>query len=221
MNDKDPVFSAFVDDELSNAERNEQIDQISKDVNLQYRLKRYQLIGDLMRQEVASQVDLDFSARVMRQIHSIEATGSKQFASADNRQAVGKANWLAGWFKPLSGLAVAASVAYVAVIGLQNTLITNDSDSKIPAVATQLNEEQRLISQQVERLVQMPMTSSIRQVSAPALQLSGDRLQWQVNQHQKGLQTKLNSYLVNHTEYSNPMHGIIPHARVVGFDTDR
>jgi hypothetical protein len=35
------------------------------------------------------------------------------------------------------------------------------------------------------------------------------------------LQQKLNAYLVNHTEYSNSMQGLIPQARVAGFDAQQ
>lgn len=49
------------------------------------------------------------------------------------------------------------------------------------------------------------------------LQTPGTR--WRVERDLPGLQQKLNGYLVNHTEYSNSVQGLIPQARVAGFDT--
>ena len=43
-------------------------------------------------------------------------------------------------------------------------------------------------------------------------------MRWKVKNDAPGLQQKLNGYLVNHTEYSNSMQGLIPQARVAGFD---
>jgi hypothetical protein len=43
-------------------------------------------------------------------------------------------------------------------------------------------------------------------------------MRWKVIEGAPALQQKLNAYLVNHTEYSNSMQGLIPQVRVVGFD---
>jgi hypothetical protein len=51
------------------------------------------------------------------------------------------------------------------------------------------------------------------------LQLPGTR--WKVDREMPALQQKLNAYLVNHTEYSNSVQGLIPQARVAGFDSQQ
>ncbi|MFT5398507.1 MAG: hypothetical protein ACI8XW_001297, partial [Gammaproteobacteria bacterium] len=43
-------------------------------------------------------------------------------------------------------------------------------------------------------------------------------MRWKVEKSNPQIQQKLNAYLVNHTEYSNSMQGLIPQARVAGFD---
>jgi len=47
---------------------------------------------------------------------------------------------------------------------------------------------------------------------------SGTR--WKLEQESPVLQRKLNAYLVNHTEYSSSIQGLIPQARVAGFDAE-
>jgi len=44
---------------------------------------------------------------------------------------------------------------------------------------------------------------------------------WKLEQESPVLQRKLNAYLVNHTEYSSSMQGLIPQARVAGFDAEQ
>jgi len=46
-------------------------------------------------------------------------------------------------------------------------------------------------------------------------------MRWKVEHESPGMQQKLNAYLVNHTEQSNSMQGLIPQARVAGFDTQQ
>ena len=46
-------------------------------------------------------------------------------------------------------------------------------------------------------------------------------MRWKVDNDAPALQQKLNAYLVNHTEYSSSMQGLIPQARVAGFDAQQ
>jgi hypothetical protein len=48
--------------------------------------------------------------------------------------------------------------------------------------------------------------------------VGADGTRWKMQNESPVLQQKLNAYLVNHTEYSNSMQGLIPQARVAGFD---
>ena len=46
-------------------------------------------------------------------------------------------------------------------------------------------------------------------------------MRWRLESESPMLQQKLNAYLVNHTEYSSSMQGLIPQARVAGFDAQQ
>ena len=62
------LLDEFADDEASRLS----LDEVEGDVNLQYRMRRYQMIGDALRHELPKQIDTDFSAKVMAQINQIE-----------------------------------------------------------------------------------------------------------------------------------------------------
>ncbi|MDH5593931.1 MAG: anti-anti-sigma factor, partial [Gammaproteobacteria bacterium] len=65
-------------------------------------------------------------------------------------------------------------------------------------------------SQQVASTVTAPL-------SQEWVRVSGTR--WDVKQ--PAVESRLNSYLVNHNEYSNGMQGVLPYARIVGYDSEK
>ncbi|MDH3901132.1 MAG: sigma-E factor negative regulatory protein [Gammaproteobacteria bacterium] len=117
-------LSALVDDELTEAEQALLVKRLGSDTDLHRRLARYQLISDTLRNQLPDHVDPAFSARVQAAVRN-ESTGVVSAIPASNR--------LAALLKPVAGLAVAASVAVVAVLSLQS--VREDAASP-PAVAS-------------------------------------------------------------------------------------
>jgi sigma-E factor negative regulatory protein RseA len=113
-------LSALVDNELAGAEQALLVRQLGADPALCERLARYQLISDALQNHLPPQVDADFHK-------SIQAALQDEPALHD------ESSRFTGLFKPLAGLAVAASVAVVAVLSLQS--IRNEPAST-PAVAS-------------------------------------------------------------------------------------
>ena len=111
------------------------------------------------------------------------------------------------WFRPFAGLAVAASVAIVTV-----ALWQPQQDP------TQGEELASTDQQKIEQLAGQQIAGSAVPVSI-RIQSVGTR--WKLEHESPVLQRKLNSYLVNHTEHSNSMQGLIPQARVAGFDAQQ
>ncbi len=220
MKNTNEVFSAFIDSELTSAESKEQITEASADVNLRYRMQRYQLIGDVMRQDVGAEVQLDFATKMSAQIAQLEPLSKPTTITTEPTESAGL---FAKWFKPVTGFAVAASVAWVAVISLQSLI---NVDSRTGDFTQQANEIAQIapqagVSEQVNQLAQLPVLSNALNVSAPVIrQPNQSRLHWSSAQSQAVSQSKLNAYLVTHTEYSTSMQGMIPQARVAGFDVN-
>jgi negative regulator of sigma E activity len=189
------------------------LDGVLQDVNQQYTLRRYQLIGDVMRNELPERLQLDFVDQVRAEI-SQQPELSK--IPVSNSAATGSTpSWL--WsilFKPVAGLAVAATVAVVLVSNVQ-LLNSNDSgDGQMAAVTPS--------AARVEQLANLPIITNARRVAtgqASGYQQSG--MHWKVRRDEAAMQNKLNTYLINHNEYSRPMQGIIPQVRVVGFDAQQ
>jgi negative regulator of sigma E activity len=204
MADQDEKLSYLLDDypgENGEAE----LDELLGDVNLQYRARRYQMIGAAMRHELPQAIDTDFHTAVMSRIPQ-QAAGD-QVAQEPVTERPSLLSWL--MLKPFAGLAVAASVALVTV-ALWQPLQQESGQLDNGLVSADQQKVQQLAGQQIQGAA-VPVSTR--------LQLPGTR--WKVDREMPALQQKLNAYLVNHTEYSNSVQGLIPQARVAGFDSQQ
>ena len=180
------------------------LDEVIGDVNLQYRMRRYQIIGDAMRHELPQVIDTDFHQSVMTRIRE-QAEDSPQMSAEGS--AASRLSWLT--LRPFAGLAVAASVALVTV-ALWQPLKQESGQPDDSLVSADQQKIQQLAGQQVKAGA-VPVSTRV--------QALGTR--WKLEHEMPGLQQKLNAYLVNHTEYSNSVQGLIPQARVAGFDAQQ
>jgi hypothetical protein len=112
--------------------------------------------------------------------------------------------------KPFAGMAIAASVAVVSITLWQSSNVAVDSGQGKEQIVS-------VDQQKIERLASQPVQTNVVPVSSPL----NDGMRWKINNNAPALQQKLNAYLVNHTEYSNSMQGLIPQARVAGFDAQK
>lgn len=159
------AISALSDDEQDRKGASHTLDRIMEDPELRAIWGRYHLLGDLIRHRVTDDVQPDLLARVRR---SIEA---EPIPLARRRRSI-------QFLKPAAGLALAASVAALAILGVRS--LERDLPGQSP------------------------------------LEVAGNR--WDVNQ--PAVEARLNAYLVNHSEYlGHGMHGMLPYARIVGYDT--
>ena len=187
------------------------LDEVIGDVNLQYRTRRYRMIGEAMRNELPPAIDTGFHSAVMARIddqvetqtHSPRAQAAQQPAAAKHSIL----NWVT--LKPLAGLAVAASVAVVTV-ALWQPLKQESGQLDDSLVSADQQKIQQLVGQQIPGGA-VPVSTRVQTLG----------LRWKVEHESPGMQQKLNAYLVNHTEQSNSMQGLIPQARVAGFDSQQ
>ena len=206
MTDLDKKLSILLDDHAAEADVDAAIDEAVGDVNLQYRMRRYRMIGEVMRNELPRAIDTGFHSAVMDRVRAETAADPQPSRDATASAAAAEAAgslfaW--GWLKTVTGLALAAGVAVVIV-----SLWQPPQDPIDGPVVTKQDER-------VERLAGQTVVSAVR--ASTSVQNVGTR--WRIEQENPLLQQKLNGYLVNHTEYSNSVQGLIPQARVAGFDT--
>jgi negative regulator of sigma E activity len=206
---------SFLLDEFSGDEQSKAVlDEVESDVNLQYSMRRYQMIGQVLRHELPRQIVTDFSANVMAQIGQIENAVNlpdSSDAGIENRQSI----WTWSFMRPFAGMAVAASVALVSITLWQSSSVDINSEQATEQIVSA--EQMSVDQQKIERLASQPIQTN----AGPVYSSFGGGLRWKINNNAPALQQKLNAYLVNHTEYSNSMQGLIPQVRVAGFDAQK
>jgi sigma-E factor negative regulatory protein RseA len=204
MKDKlNEKVSALLDNELSDRETASVLTQLSQDDELRLKWERYQMIGDVMRGEALNLQAGEISERVKEQIDNEPAIISiPKKSKAKSR----KSNWI----KPAAGAALAASVATVVVLNAPGLLGLNETGQPITAANIKKNSAQPVVT-----------VSNVNQVvSAPTKFQTIPGTRWK-NLTEPSLQTRLNGYLVNHSEYATPGTGIrvMPYATFVGYDS--
>jgi sigma-E factor negative regulatory protein RseA len=206
MTDKlNEQVSALLDSELSDKEASSVLAQISQDQELRQNWERYHIIGDVMRGEMINIKSGDISERVKKQIElepAIIAIPQKSKAKS----------WKSNWVKPAAGAALAASVATVVVLNAPGFIDTGDSAQ--PLTAENINTlppKQFVTVATVNKAVPTPVSSQT---------IPGTR--WK-NLKEPSLESRLNSYLVNHSEYVAPGTGmrVMPYATFVGYDSNK
>ena len=174
-------LSALVDDELTESEQALLTRRIGTDADLQRCLSRYQLISDTLRHQLPDRVDLAFTARVQA---AVRGEAMQTSVAPGNRR-------LATLLKPLAGLAVAASVAVVAVLSLQSV---REEPASLPAVASA-----------------PPSTDFIRADTAPE-----PAVRPRIDKNLDIYLVNHNEYAAN-----RGMQGMMPYARIVSHEMNR
>jgi sigma-E factor negative regulatory protein RseA len=101
--------SAFLDGELPNTETELLLKRLTRDAELRESFGRYALIGEALRGTGAGALSKSFSSRVNRAIDGepMPAAAQPQIAASPR------------WWRPLAGVGLAAGVAAVAIVALQ------------------------------------------------------------------------------------------------------
>jgi negative regulator of sigma E activity len=211
MSDDKEKLSYLLDDYSSSDADQVSLDDLLGDVNQQYCLTRYQMIGQVMRHELAEQIDTGFSQNVMASIREIEI---ETVAIVSQKKA--KSIWRWEFLKPFAGMAVAASVAIVSITLWQSVSVTTDSSVPSESIASAEQKKIDLLVNQPIRLA-VPASTTLSNVNSN----SNNGMHWKVISDAPALERKLNAYLINHTEYSKSIQGLIPQARVAGYGSEK
>lgn len=205
----DEQLSAFVDGELDDATENQVIKKLTQDANLKQRWHSYHLIGDTLRGSTAVSVSVpsDFSTSVMQALESEPTVLAPKSSRAQHASPM---------TKRIAGVAIAASVATIAVLGVQNlyqtetptqlaTMPDNDAFVRMPeqqGFATASNGSSNLI----------PQSKGLMQASGPRsrVNLPNTEINARIEKH-------LQQYLMDHTRNidKSRVQGISPYARIV------
>jgi sigma-E factor negative regulatory protein RseA len=164
-------LSAFLDGELPRPEVELLLRRLAGNDELQIALSRYVVIGECLRNAPGRSVTRGFAGRVRA---AVAAEGSRK--GSDRLRSLGR------WLQPVGGLAIAATVATVAILGLQR-MQPDES-----AVATQVAATAPASAVVTSQVVDEPVRYTVPAPNTgPALMRAG----------------RLTSYVVAHSEYSS------------------
>lgn len=201
MKNRDEQLSAFFDDALNEDERNDFLHDLKQNpVADAEKNFRYNLIADVMRNDVDVTSFMDISAAVHRAIDAEETYG---LVPENKKSGAGRRFDFSSWLRPLSGMAIAASVAMVTVVAFR----TVEMQSVVPAnqLATDTQTQQQYIQSADIVPVNVDLVRQLRVVS-----VDGDQPDSALRAQQ------LNEYLMNHSGYAsqNTVQGMMPYVRV-------
>lgn len=205
MNKRDEQLSALLDDALTKEELSDFLHDLHQNpIEDAEKSLRYKLMGDVIRDDVEASSFMDVSASVHR---AIEADNSLEQVNIKPRDSKTGFN-LSSWLRPVSGMAIAASVAMVTVVTFRTADETGSVD---PAnqLATNSTTQQQYIQASDVAPVNANLSRQTRVVS--------------LNDKQQGsaLRVKqLNEYMLDHSGYAGQttMQGMMPYVRVVSYE---
>ena len=214
MNDEKENLSHLLDEYSSNDVDQASLDDLLGDVNQQYCLTRYQMIGQVMRHELPEKIDTRFSQNVMQSVLKIDLENKSVVSQKSLWQKKLKPIWSRKFLKPFAGIAIAASVSIVSITLWDSVSVTTGSAVSGESI---VSAEQQKIESFVNQPTQaaVPASTSLGQVNS-----NSNGMHWKVISDVPALERKLNAYLINHTEYSKSIQGLISQARVAGYGTD-
>jgi len=193
-------ISAFMDGELDDR-TDEVIDHLITDVATRGTWMRYHLINQAVKQSLPSHLDPRLSTTISEKLRE-EATVLRPAREK-----------LMSYLKPAAGLAIAASVASVAILSVQQQrqeTIPDPADNPVMASSQP--------GVPLERQMQNP---AARPASIDNMRSSPDNHRAAVERvRRSGPNSRLNSYLINYNEYhaNAGMQGMLPYARIVAHD---
>ena len=185
MTDKlNEQLSAMFDGELEEQEHELLLHRLKQDKQMQQSFARYQLMGDAMRHDLDKAASIDLVSKVSEQIAAQPELANTSVSRLPMKM-----------LRPVAGLAIAASVATMAVVGVQNVALQDQGPL-----------------QQAPKLAQVESGNNF-------VRVSGTR--W--NRTQPETEMRLNGYLVNHSEYTSnlSLQGMINYARIAGYDSQK
>lgn len=184
MNERDDKLSALMDGQLRDSDA--YLERLAQDSEMRAVWQRYHLARDAMKGKLSTTPLLDISAGVSHALQQEATIITPLWRRISPRYVM----------KQTAGLAVAAAVSTIAVLGVQQMQLTEQGNTAVAQNSVQ----------PVQQIAQN--TNKIRQVAFTTRQkLDAD------------VESKLSGYLVNHNEFSNSLRvsGVMPYTRIVSF----
>lgn len=196
IDDMKQQISSLMDGEIE-GDAEDTLDNLMSSSSLRDTWWHYHLISEVMNRNLSDTIDKSMAARI------------SDIISGDTVVFAGSRFLSHRFFKPAAGFAIAASVAAVAILGIQH-------NSTRPPELTNTLQAAR---------TSPDYNMNVSRYTFPA---ATDAVSTRVDQERTGNidrnNPQLNSYLVNYNEYrtsQNGVQGIIPYVRIIANDEDQ
>lgn len=213
--------SALMDGEVADFELRRTIEKISDDPLASQRWRRYHLARSAMQEEVIASAQLDISDSIMSALADEESLPAEVTQSKDI-DAPSRTKEM--YWKPLTSMAVAASVTAMVILGVQNfgqnspspVLADSRPDYVLPGVINPGNYVRAQLSNRVS-------LSDNRSVKEPEIIRLSQGLSRYINQHKHMLTSQKPGWNVDWLPegFSNVRHEVMPDAEVLVFSDGR
>ncbi len=221
----DERLSSLLDGELDDTQQRHAIDALSGDAGARERWERFHLAGDVLHGDLAEAIDPRFTSRVMAAIDdepAILAPPPPRQSSTTRTHAPSRLS------KRFAGLAVAASVAAVAVMGVESLYHEDPAaplNQQVAENTSPPSEYIRLAKQPslstaapLASVVNAPLTAPSSPLAAPSLTARTEmfRAHPEIVRH---IDPRLHKYLINHSQQAarSNIQGVMPYARIVTY----
>ena len=197
---KKELISALLDDELASSEQQE-LDDFIHDEELAAFYHRQSLVKNALSGQASVELPVDFTVQLQQKLAEqpvVMAPGNIKTTS-----------WLKEKQQAVTGFAIAASVAMVSFVVMQN----QNPSSELAPLGLASSSVQPVHIQPASQEQYSLVTD--RQVITAEQLLSG-----QQNIHNEAYRKLLNQYLSTHTESSTlgNVQGIMPYSKIVGYE---
>lgn len=204
-NPSDERISALLDGELDAHEQQTVLDELLAHDDNRKTWGRYHLIGGTLKRSLPGGIDHGFSSRVM--------------AALDDEPTVlapsPRTSWRQRWGQHTAGLAVAASVAAVAVLGVQ-FMYQQDAQAPVAQLAQQGSPTQDTTLMAKKNAQRVGMQSNIQTVTQSSNASNSTAVA--IKKDLKRYHPHLNKYLVDHNQQSSQIvQGVVPYARIIAY----
>jgi len=206
MSKRKEKISAFLDNDMH---RDELMSfSLSAEASDAKVAQRYQMLGDALRGKMSDSSFVDVSHAVREALadeNLASASGTDQIPAAKRKSApqLSKPGLfdLSAWFKPVAGMAVAASVAVVMVVS-----VNQQDDAGIAPVATLSGAKLADTQLEAQPAVQLAVDETINNKAATDNNAA-----------------ELDSYINQHLEFAtqDALQGRLPYVRAVSFESKK
>ena len=213
--------SMLMDDEVDEHSRARIIRKLHDDAGMKSCWERYHLISEALRNNLPEIIDLDLPNRIASIIHNDPHQDSRYQDIQFKPETTVRSN------KTVTGLALAASLAVIAVVGLLQ--ISNQNEMSGQQLATVTQEQELNVTPQVQPAAVMQDNtvmpdSTVASLNLPTLSSQPVDLQIkQAGETSRAVDADMYDYLIHHNEYAATMPvqgGMMPYARLVGYAAD-